>query len=588
MTLKTLLLLLIPITGFATHDCGIVHNVSEYDAFTIEEKDSDKYPQDYFRSPVDYTIRLSGTFGELRPNHFHAGIDIKSPDGKTGAPLYAVADAVVSRVKVQSAGYGNALYLRHPNGYTSVYAHLKKFPPAIAAYVKKQQYKKKSFTIDLHPNADQFQIKKGEVIGWLGLSGRSYGPHLHFEIRDSKTEKPINPQLFGIGAADSKDPKLHALRVYSLNDRLETLDAKNYTLVQHGSTYKLKDTLRVGAWRAGLALKAYDHSDGVTNWNGIYSLDVKQDGQKIYGFKLESFAFSESRYINAHIDYQQQQEKKSFFHRCFTLPGNRLSLYTDLVDKGIITLYRHKPSQIEMIVKDAAGNTVTLEFWIRRKAVDDSLRPGYQYNFAYNSENTQSGEGWKINMSKGCLYEDLYWSMETKATPANAYAPLYKFHKPTVPIHRYFHIQVKPTSLPEDLKSKAFVAHINKDGKISSSGGKWEGDYLKARVRSLGSYTVMIDQKAPKIVPIKFQRDLTKSKKMTFKVTDDADAQAEINSFNYTATVDGNWILMAYDAKNNLLTHEFDERIGKGEHELIIEVTDAVGNRKEYRKTFIR
>ena len=190
-------------------------------AFSFTESGKRSYPQNYFRSPVDHHIKLSGTFGELRPNHLHAGIDIKAKNGKIGQPLYATADGYVSRIKVQSGGYGNVLYINHPNGYTSVYAHLHEFPKAIAKYVKEFQYRRQSFEVEIFPEAERFRFKQGEVVGKLGLSGRSFGPHLHFEIRDTKTEKPINPLLFGIQVADNIAPKLHKLKAYFLNDKFE-------------------------------------------------------------------------------------------------------------------------------------------------------------------------------------------------------------------------------------------------------------------------------------------------------------------------------------------------------------------------------
>ncbi len=567
---------------------GCLHHNEDLFEHSFSTTIEKNYPTDFFQSPVNFPIRLSGTFGELRPNHFHAGIDIKSPDGKTGAKLFAVASGTISRIKVQSAGYGNVLYLRHENGYTSVYAHLDRFPEEIAAYVKQKQYEKESFQIDLYPQDGEFKFDKGSTIGWLGLSGRSYGPHLHFEIRDTKTEQPINPQLFGIGAKDSKPPVLHQLRVYELNDRLETLRAHNIDLIKVGNEYKIKgDTLRIAAWRTGLALKAYDRVENVKNWNGIYSLEMKKDGAKIYGFSLETFSFSESRYINAHLDYRQQQKNKNYFHRCFQLPGNRLSFYDQNIDNGIIPLYRHQPNKIEMIVSDATGNQSKLSFWVRRKTVPEVSATPYNYHFKSQVANEASGDGWKINMKKGSLYEDLYWSPKISDPLPNSYSKKYTFHEEFTPVHRYFDLTIRAENIPATLKSKAFVAHRNSKGKYSTCGGKWEGDFLKARSRKLGDFCVMLDQKPPTLTPGNFRKDMRGAKKMTFTATDDVDAEKNINSFSYRATVDGNWILMEYDSKNNLLTHRFDERISSGAHALEITLVDAVGNETVYNRTFI-
>ncbi|NNE28861.1 MAG: M23 family metallopeptidase [Saprospiraceae bacterium] len=554
------------------------------------EHGSEKYPQDYFRSPVNFPILLSGTFGELRPNHFHAGIDIKSSNGKTGDDLVAVAKGTISRIKVQSAGYGNVLYMNHPNGYTSVYAHLKEFPKEIADYVRKFQYQKKKFEVNIYPPAGTFNFEQGEKIGTLGTSGRSYGPHLHFEIRDTKTEKPINPQLFGIGKEDTMAPKFHQIRWYGLNDKKETLHEGSYDLIKDGNNYRIKgDTISLGAWRAGLAIKAYDHTNGSPNWNGIYSLEVKQDGKKIYGFTMESFAFHETRYINAHLDYKERVENKSYYHRCFRLPGNKLSIYEDAVKEGIVPLYKDKASQIEMVAKDVAGNTARLEFWVKRSEVPDPPSNTFQYVFPFEEENYASGDGWKLQMRRGTLYEDLYWKYSSEKAPEMGYSPVHIFHNGFTPIHKSYELLIQPDHLPDHLKEKALIASRDSKGNWSSAGGKWKGEYLVTKVRSLGAYSVMTDQQKPKISPIKFKKDMQGYTRMSFKVTDDMDAAKEINSFGYNATIDGEWALFEYDAKNDLLTHRFvPEEFGKGEHVVKLVVTDAVGNKSVFQEVFNR
>ena len=217
-----------------------------FNTFNTYEADKE-YPQNYFRSPVSGTIRLSGTFGELRPNHLHAGIDIKARDGKIGQSLYAAADGYVSRIKMQSGGYGKVLYIDHPNGYTTVYAHMHEFDKEVEDYVKMMQKEKESFAVELYPEPNQFVFEKGDKVGKLGMSGRSFGPHLHFEIRDTKTEKPINPLLFGINVSDNIPPRIHQLKIYNLNDKRETQKTKTIDLLKNGKKYSVrKDTLTIG------------------------------------------------------------------------------------------------------------------------------------------------------------------------------------------------------------------------------------------------------------------------------------------------------------------------------------------------------
>lgn len=557
-------------------------------AFTLSgEKE---YPQDYFRSPVNTTIRLSGTFGELRPNHLHAGIDIKAYNGKTGQPILATAEGYVSRVKVQSGGYGNVLYLAHPNGYTTVYAHLGKFPKAVAAYVKQEQYRRQQFEVDLYPPQGKFTFEQGEKIGTLGMSGRSYGPHLHFEIRDSRTEKPINPLLFGIEVTDGVPPRLHDLKVYHLNDKLETLKTQTFKTQPNGRIYKIPgDTLRIGAWRIGLSLKAFDHFKGVNNWNGVYAMEMYQDDQLVYDFTMETFSFNESRYINAHLDYPEQVNRKSYFNRFFTLPGNRLSIYKEKIKEGVIELSKSKASKITMLAYDVEGNKSTLEFWVKRSEVKPVEEEPYNYFLPYDQENLISNNSLKMYLPKGTLYENLYLQYHVSSEQSEGvYSSVHHLHQRDVPVHRYFDLAIAPNNLPEELRSKAFIAFCDKNNQMENCGGSWEDGKLKTKVRSLGDYCIMVDQKPPTIKPIRFQTNLKGYSRMSFKVDDNFETASNVDEFTYEATVDGQWILMEFDAKKDLLTHFFDERIGPGEHQLKLTVTDSRGNEKVFERKFIR
>ncbi len=545
------------------------------------------YPQDYFRSPTDQPIRLSGTFGELRPNHLHSGIDIKATDGKNGEPLYAVADGYIARIKVQSGGYGNALYLVHPNGYMSVYAHLQNFNSKIAAYVKKVQYEKKSFGVDLYLNAQTFPVKKGQQIGNLGTSGRSFGPHLHFEIRNNATQKPINPLLFGIEMTDNIAPKLHNLKVYHLNDKKETIGTRTYGLSQNGNNYYLQgDTLEIGAWRAGFGLKAYDHHDGVSNWNGIYALEVYENGNLIHGFDMETFAFGESRYINAHLDYEELQLNKSYFNRSYALPGNRLSIYEK--NEGIVTLHKHQPAHIKMVAMDVDGNKSILDFWVKRVEVQVAKSKRFNYSFPYNQANIINNSSLKATFPKGTFYENAYLSYKTTTDHSDGvYSSMHHIHDVTIPVHKYYDLAIRPVGLPEYLKNKAFIAFCE-DNTIESCGGQWKDGFLKARVRSLGDYCIMVDDVPPQIIPIAFNNDMRGRTKMTFKITDSMPTTGKAKGLSYQAMVDGKWILMEYDEKKNLLTHHFDDRISAGAHTLKLRVTDDRGNRTLLERSFKR
>jgi Peptidase family M23 len=557
-------------------------------AFTSTDRKD--YPQNYFQSPVGYPIFLSGTFGELRPNHLHSGIDIKSHNGKVGQPIFSIADGYVSRIKTQSGSYGNVLYVTHPNGYTSVYAHLHNFTEKIEDYVRDMQYKKKTFEVDLLPEASRFTFKKGQQLGTLGNSGRSNGPHLHFEIRDTGTEKPINPLLFGFEAKDTQPPKIHELKAYLLNDKRETLETQTLKSVAKGADYRLqKDTLLLAAWRVGFGLKTYDHMNGVNNWNGVYSVKMFQDEKLVYDFEMETFDFAETRYINAHLDYEEQVAKNSYFNRCYLLPGNELSIYQKKVEDGVIKLSQQKASKITFLVKDIEGNSTQLEFWVKRTEVKEPKSIAYNYLLPYNEENIIQNNGLYLYFPKRCLYENLYLNYSSSADKsANMYSSVHHVHSYTTPVHRYFDVGITPIGLPDSLRSKAFVAYCDNKNKITSCGGEWKGGRLLAKVRDLGDYAIMTDTQPPTVRAVDFKSNMQGFNKMSFKVTDNYETANNVNYFDYEATIDGRWILMEYDAKNDLLTHRFDERTGKGEHVLRLVVRDSRGNEKVLEQSFVR
>ena len=548
-----------------------------------------RYPQDAFRSPVDHEIRLSGTFGELRSNHFHAGIDIKSSNGRTGDPLYAIADATVARVKVQAGGYGNALYLRHPNGYTSVYAHLDSFDPALAKYVKAAQYERREFEVDLYPPAGKFTYAQGQQIGRMGTSGRSFGPHLHFEIRDSGTEKLINPLLFGFKIADQRAPKMHALKVYSLNDARQTVAERTVPLVGRGREYGVAgDTLTINAWRAGFGLRVFDHHDKTNNWNGIYKLRVLQDEQPIHGFEMETFAFSETRYINALSDYAEKVTNKSDYNRTYRLPGNRLSVYRDEAAYGVVELSSYRPSKITMIASDVHGNERTLEFWVKRGEVQPMELPPYNYLLDYAVPNAFETGNLYAYFPENTLYETLPLRYQTQAAPTEAYySAVHQLHEPTTPVQRYFELAIRPDRpVPAEKRDKAFVAFCGKDGQVRSNGGHWEGERLAARVRSLGDYAILLDEMPPTVRAVTFRNDMRGLDRMSFEITDNVATTGKAKGLRYAGYVDDAWVLFEYDAKKDLLTHRFDGRIGPGEHALRLVVTDDRGNERVYERTF--
>lgn len=549
------------------------------------------YPKDYFVSPVDDAIKLTGTFGELRPDHFHSGIDIKSKTGGVGQPIFAAAEGFVDRIKVQASGYGNVMYVKHPNGYTTVYAHLDRFAPEIEQFVKEQQYKKESFEVDLQPKDGQFKVRQGQTIGNMGNSGGSTGPHLHFEIRNSATQKGLNPLLFGLPVPDKEAPYIQGLRAYFLSEKREVNLSRDLKIVRKGpGQYGVEnDTLQLGAWRIGFGLKAFDQMSGFRNENGIFALSMMIDDQLAYEWRMAELDLEETRYLNAHVDYPAKRKGRGWFQRCFILPGDKLSNYTRTEGMGVVPLYLEKASKVKMKVLDTGGNTSTLEFWVKRSPnMESYVGQPYQYEFRYDTDNKIETADLQLSIPEGVLYETIPFQYRTTQDASSGiYSPVHHLHNTQTPVHRYFDIALRPYAIPEHLKDKAVVAHCGA-GRPDNCGGTWKGDMLAAKARHFGDFCVMIDTIPPKIMPVVFDDDMRRKNSMSFRISDNFDASGAAKGLYFRGTVDGKWVLFEYDKKRDRLTHVFDGRIGAGEHSLRLTVCDDRNNEAVYEGRFVR
>ncbi len=553
---------------------------------SIHELQAQKtYPQDYFRAPVEGEVKLSGTFGELRSNHFHSGIDVK---GFRGRKIVAVADGYIYRISVQAGGYGNALYMKHPNGYSSVYCHLNSLPKEIAAYVKAYQMDNETFEVNLKPDSTLFVYEKGDFVGTMGNTGYSFGPHLHFEIRDAATDEPINPLLFGIKIKDTRPPIMNQLRVFGLDDRSISWTSETVSVSGQGAgKYRINaDTLFVNAERAGVAIKSYDVMDGVRNWNGVYQIQMTVDGEQIYDFEADRFAFDEWYYVFAHIDYPDAIKNKSFFNRCYLMPGNQFSGYTTDASRGVLALSTDKAKQVEILARDIEGNTSKLNFWIKKENTSATIpRSIHQYYLPHHQANQINNYYLYLKFPEGSFYEDLEMEYHfERAEAPNLFSTVHSIHHDLTPIHRSFTIAIRPDLLPEHLREKAFIAKCDDENEIVNCGGKWENGLLATRVRSFGDFAIMIDTIPPNIEPEDFSENLVGRKSINFLIKDDIPGGGRLK---YRATIDGKWVLIKYDLKYDRFTHTFEKDFPKGEHQFKLEVSDGRGNTAIFEKPFL-
>ena len=542
-----------------------------------------------WQPPVDIPIYLSGNFAELRTGHLHAGIDIKT-QGKEGFKIYAVQDGYISRIKVSSSGYGNAIYIVHPDGYTSVYGHLKEYSIQLEKYVRAIQYERQSFQVDIFPERGELLVNKGDIIGLSGNSGSSAGPHLHFEIRDTRNSHPMNGLFLGYDIKDNIPPKMEYLYVYP-QDENSTVNGKNnnhyYSLKKPNGYYALRqgDTLKAKG-NIGFGLKVNDYLNGSVNRCGVYELKAFVDDELFFHEKFDGFSFGETRYINSLMDYRENVKKKRKLHKLYLEPNNNLSVYVDVLNRGILNFSKSsKFRKITIEAYDAYFNTSHLTFYVEfdktaymaKSKKNDKIVIPWQQSFDLDTL------GLAIQFEKSSFYDTLKmnFSVDTVRYEGN-YSPIYNIHNRFTPIHKYFEISVEFDSVVELLQDKLLLAYWHKD-KFSAVGGVVENGRINNIVRKLGTYTVVIDTVKPTIIPlgdIADSNNLSNSKTIKFKIEDDFSG---IDS--YKGTINGVWVLFKHDAKNSLITYEFDQYMPEqGVFEVEIDVVDKRGNSIVYSK----
>lgn len=543
----------------------------------------ENYPQDVFQSPLEIPLVLAGTFGELRSNHFHSGIDIKTQQ-REGLRVLSIADGTITRIKVSHWGYGKALYIAHPNGYTSVYGHLQKFSPEIEAYVKKAQYAKQSYEVVLFPDYGELKVSKGETIAFSGNTGGSAGPHLHFEIRSSVSEKPTNPLLYGYEVRDATDPTLVSLYGYPLSDGAQINQSGekiqlNYSRQADGSFLAEKVTA-IGT--IGFGINTFDRQDMAANKNGVYAVKQTVNGRVYSEFDFETFSFGETRYINTLIDYAHFYKHRQRVQKLFKEPFNHLGIYKTLYNNGEIDIEEGLSYNVELTISDIAGNTTKLVIPVegKREPLKIPKDEGKTENFilADKPNNFDLGAA-KVYFPANTFYEDFYIRLE-KGSDTVA------IHDNSVAAHRNFTISFDPTKYNEEERKQLFIAHLDEDYRPSHSKTYKRDGAFTTRTRTLGTYTLVRDSVAPEIRPKNFKEKqwLSNYNYLSMVITDDLSG---IDT--YSATLNGEWILMEYEPKTNTLTYDFDdERVKATENELKLTVTDNVGNSTTYTTTFFR
>ena len=543
-----------------------------------------KYPNNYFRSPLDIPLKISGTFGELRNNHFHAGIDIKT-NHRTGLKVYATADGYVSRIKVALWGYGKTIYITHPNGYTSVYAHLSKFGDGIQEYVKNIQYQKESYeTGNMYPEENKILVKKGEIIAYSGRTGGYVAPHLHYEIRDTKTEHIINPMLLGLKIQDSIAPRINKLMAYSIgsNSRINR-STKKQSLSIKKDTLNSYITSRISAsGKIGFGINAYDFLGKESNKNGVYSIEMLVNGKRHYYHDLETFSFPESKYINLLIDYPHYASYKSRIQKTFLEKENKLSIYKGLINDGIIDVKDGFNYQVDIITKDFKGNTSSIRIpviGLKSESILEQKNDTTNYKISKIKFQKFTKNGVTVAFPKNTFYEDVFIDFSVNGTIA-------EIHKPNIPLDKNFTITFDSIMYENSDIDNIYIANINNKRYPYYQKTRKRSNKLFTTTKNLGKYTLLIDNLEPKIYNPNFKNGdwVSRLKYLTIKISD---SQSGIKS--YKAYIDDEWVLMEYDLKNKKLSYDFsDKKLVGSKHIFKLVVSDNVGNTNIYNSTFYR
>lgn len=535
------------------------------------------FPKNYFSNPLDIDLILNGTFGELRSSHFHSGLDFKT-QFKEGLNIYSAAEGYVSRISIKHGGFGKAIYIDHPNGYTTVYAHLKSFNDEIENYIKKLQYEKQTYQIEKYLKKDVIKIKRKQIIGKSGNTGSSSGPHLHFETRKTSNQKALNPKLFDFKIKDNRHPIINSAFIYKIDS------LNNYKGPVKIKLKKINDSLYESniveaSGKVGFGISGFDRQDLAYNKNGIYYYTAFLNNNKSIEFKFDEFYFQESIKIKTLIDYEYFIKYKKRIIKLFKDKGNDLSVYSGNLS-GFVDIVG-KESEYLIEISDIAGNKTKVKIPILNsnkeiKLKNDEnliesnkkIKNDLDYNFNFKNS--------KIQIPKNTFLKDVKLNIknfEDSIKIENPYVPLFK--------------NIKIDFLNNKNLKGDYLAYKNFDGVESFASSKLDNkNYFNLKTKSLGTYFIKTDSINPIIKLNNFNNGDWISKKELIKFTI-LDKETGIKS--YQVKINDKWILFEYEYKKNELFYRFDSYFKNNrENKIEITVEDMVGNKTEKIFTFYR
>ncbi|ULQ55133.1 peptidoglycan DD-metalloendopeptidase family protein [Flavihumibacter rivuli] len=541
------------------------------------------YPKGYFRNPLNIPIDLSGNFGELRPNHYHMGLDLKTQK-RENLPVFAAADGYISRIKIEPAGFGRAIYVDHPNGITTVYCHLNDFFPALEDWVKGEQYHLESWKVMLELPPNRFPVKKGDFLAYSGNTGGSQAPHLHFEIRRTKDDVNLNPMLFGFPLQDNTSPSILRLAIYDRNKSVYEQSPRLLATARNGDGFRVPPQV-VATNKVSLAITAYDTHTGSSNQNGVYEAVLYDNDKAVVGFRMDQVGYDATRYLNAHIDYKTKSTGGPYLQHLSELPGYLHSIYTRFSGDGVIDLSDGQVHDIRIVVKDGYGNSSTLQTSLQYNGAAYTISAPAGRRFYPMMVDVYETEDCEFVIGERTLYDSVTIQYHRTVTAhPEVVSAVHSIGAPYIPLQDSMVVRIQPVGDLSPAEKERTVMQRFAGNKKDVLKVQWQRNWAMARFRDFGSFQLVLDNKPPEILPIGFSdgANLAGIPRIVFTVKDNLEKWKVLRT-----ELDGKWIRFTND-KGKSFVYRFDEKCPPGEHTLRIVAEDEAGNRTEKQIRFKR